>query len=373
MGVLAEIIPLMGGRLGFAHNMLPLTSEEMAKFILSVLRTEIFGRLYRVTIALLILWSIYVGLRSISCRSGWSLANRLTAPPIRTDLLLPLACAGALLVVTLLMTITIGRAQPISFVRYVSFDLPLLLVITLAVWQVMLNASPRWLAVLARRVIPIALLALTLSTLPTSFQIGFGEVVASAGRFAGGRYSIYDAYVDQKGWLGRSPDGAVRPWALAVWQQLGPDVRFWTFGNHTYCMLPGCRPEAMTSYRLSPHALDILFGPPGQAKTILQQEKLNYFLVEMDDGINDQLMCSALFSPDQIGKWLGVKWSDGTHFLLTWLDAGAEPLSEEWIELYRPKAAGAACGFWPLMHSLAAQLPQNPHWGRDLVMPWSKP
>ena len=237
----------------------------------------------------------------------------------------------------------------------------------------MLNASPSWLSVSARAVIPIALLVLTLSTLPSSFRSGFGEVVANAGRFAGGRYSIYEAYVDQKGWPGRSPDGAVRPWALAVWQQLGPNVRFWTFGVHTYCMLPGCRPEAMNSFRLSPHALDILFGPPGQAKTILQQEELNYFLVEMDDGINDQLMCSALFSPDQIGQWLGVKWTDGTHFLLTWLDAGAEPLSGEWIELYRQKAAGAACGFWPLLHNLAAQLPQNPRWGRDLVMPWSKP
>ena len=80
-GVLAEIVPLMAGRLAFAHDALPLASQEMARFVRSVLRTEIAGRLYLVTIAVLILWSAYVGRRSIPSRSGWSLADRLPTAP----------------------------------------------------------------------------------------------------------------------------------------------------------------------------------------------------------------------------------------------------------------------------------------------------
>jgi hypothetical protein len=128
----------------------------------------------------------------------------------------------------------------------------------------------------------------------------------------------------------------------------------------------------MYSFRMSPRSLDILFGPPDQAKAIFQQEGLNYFLIEMDDTLHEKLMCTALFSPDQIKDHLGIKWTDGTHYLLTWLNPGIEPLTGEWIEAYRQKAAGASCGGFPILKSLAEQLGRNPRWGADLVMPWSK-
>jgi hypothetical protein len=123
---------------------------------------------------------------------------------------------------------------------------------------------------------------------------------------------------------------------------------------------------------MSPRSLDILLGPPDHAKAIFQQERLNYFLIEMDDTLRDELMCSALFSPDQIKDHLGVEWTDGTHFLLTWLGSGIQPLTLDWIEGYRQKAAAANCGKWPILQSLADQLRHNPRLGTDLVMPWSK-
>jgi hypothetical protein len=93
----------------------------------------------------------------------------------------------------------------------------------------------------------------------------------------------------------------------------------------------------------------------------------------MDSNPNDRLMCSALFSPDQIGQRLGIKWTDGTHSLLTWRESAAQPLSPEWLATYGEAAKRAACGDWPNLQSLAEQLPRHPRWGRDLVMPWSKP
>ena len=269
----------------------------------------------------------------------------------------------------------VGRSQPVSYVRYTSFALPLMLAITLGGWQILANSLPksRWLCrACCGSLVPIALLVLALTTLNADYRKSFRLTVADAASFVGGRFSIYDAYVHQMGWPGRSPDGAIRPWALAVWRHLGPETRFWTFGVHTYCMLPGCVPESMYSFRMSPRSLDILFGPADQAKAIFQQEGLNYFLIEMDDAIHDQLMCTALFSPDQIKDHLGIKWTDGTHFLLSWLDSGSRPLTAEWIDAYRQKVAGAACQHFPIFKTLADQLGRNPRWGEDLVMPWSK-
>jgi hypothetical protein len=239
----------------------------------------------------------------------------------------------------------------------------------------MANSLPisRWLhRALCGGLVPVALLIVALTSSEAGYRKAFRQVVANAASFVSGSYSIYDAYVDQRGWSGRSPEGGVRPWALAVWRQIGPETRFWTFGVHTYCMLPGCVPESMYSFRMSPRSLDILFGPPDQAKAIFQQEGLNYFLIEMDDSIHDQLMCTALFSPDQIKDRFGIKWTDGTHFLLSWLESGARPLTDEWIDAYRQKAAGAACQHFPIFKTLADQLGRNPRWGEDLVMPWSK-
>jgi len=200
----------------------------------------------------------------------------------------------------------------------------------------------------------------------------FESAVNNAARFVAGRYSIYDSYKDQSGWPGRDPDGAIRPWAFAVWKVLGPGVRFWVFDAHTYCMLPGCRPEAITSFRLSPRSIQILTGKAKEARDILQQEGLNYFLIAMDDRLQDALPCTELFSPDHIAEHFGVKWGDSTHVLLTWLGPGIEPLMPEWLEQYRQHVHTAPCGHVALLKSLAPQLANNPRRGADLVTPWSK-
>ena len=65
-----------------------------------------------------------------------------------------------------------------------------------------------------------------------------------------------------------------------------------------------------------------MFGQPEEAKRALQAADLNYFLFTREDSIADPLPLSPLFTPDNIGRYLGVRWTDGTSVLLTWLGPG---------------------------------------------------
>ena len=66
--MLAEIVPLMSGRLSFARETMPLASNEMVSFVLGVFRMEILGKVYYVTLTAIILWQGYVCLRWLLAR-----------------------------------------------------------------------------------------------------------------------------------------------------------------------------------------------------------------------------------------------------------------------------------------------------------------
>jgi hypothetical protein len=374
-GVLPEVVVAVAERLVLAQSGVPIASAEMLAFLRNIFRTVFFLPFVLIcTAAAGFICILYFGLRAFL--GGMKPSRLLTLPKteITKSLVAQYSASLALLVATLGAAVLAGRTQPISFVRYTSFVLPLMLGITGGGWQLITVLWPRasWLRAACGFVLPGTVLALGLVTANPSYRASVRVVVANGAKFLAGSQSIYDSYTNQSGWPGRHPDGAVRPWALAVWRQLGPNTRFWTFGVHTYCMLPGCRPETYFSFRMSPRSLEILLGEPSEARAILQQEGLNYFLVEMDDRLRDTVLCSPLFSADHIGNHLGIAWTDGTHFLLTWHGPGVEPLTLSFLELYSQKIQAAPCGFIPLLQTLAAQLGTNPKWGSDLVMPWSR-
>ena len=381
-GVLPDVVLLMSQRLPSGQGGLPLTSVEMYDFVRNLFRAVFFPLFLLVfTAAAGFIWPLFLGLRMSFSRPPGQSGSPVLAQPKNTRLALaPIGAASAFLAATLCAAVAVGRTQPISFVRYTSFVLPLMFGMTAGGWQLMAASLPRtsWIRHACGFVLPVAVLILALVTLNPSYRTSFGTVVANSTKFVAGSASIYDGYINQSGWPGRGPgplpgpDGAVRPWALAIWKELGPNIRFWTFGVHTYCMVPRCRPEAFHSFRMSPRSLNIWLGEPTEARAILQQEGLNYFLVEMDDTLRDVLLCSPLFSPDKIGDYLGIRWTDGTHFLLTWHGPGIEPLTPSFLEGYSKKVQAAPCGFVPLLQTLAGQVGKNPRWGSDLVMPWSR-
>lgn len=373
-GVLPDVVLTMAGRLVFAQSALPLSSVEMRDFLKNVFRVDVLFPLIAVTAAAGLATRLYAGARAVSIRSGRSAPQSFSAPGMIVPTYWAFGAALALMASTLCAAVLVGRTQPISFVRYTSFILPVMAALIALGWQTMARMLPR-----TRRIhrglhviLPFLILGVAIATTNPSYRDTARTLIGTSARFAAGSASIYDAFVDQRGWPGRSEDAAVRPWALAVWKELGPGTRFWTFTAHTYCMVPGCRPEIFGPFRLSPRALDILLGTAAQAQAILHEERLDHFLVEMDDDLRDFLLCAPLFAPDRIQDHLGTRWTDGTHFLLTWLGPGIEPLTPAWLEQYRRKIGGVPCSDMPLLQNLAEQLGNNPRWGADLVMPWSR-
>src|SRR5215216_4738052 len=162
-------------------------------------------------------------------------------------------------------------------------------------------------------------------------------IVRDAAYFVTGRFSIDDAYVHQPGWNGRKAWGGIFPGVREPYAIVGPGRRIWTFNLHAYCMLPKCKMDSFTSVNMSPDYDRVLVGPPEEARDILQRAGLNYFLysTSSDLGVQDILGHAPLFIPDNIANYLGIRWTDGTTYLLTWLGPDTTPLDESWLAAYR--------------------------------------
>jgi len=287
----------------------------------------------------------------------------------------PLGTVLLFLAITGLVAATAGIAQPISFYRYSSFCLPAVLAFTGCGWLYI--AAPirgRRLGAGVRYALPVVLMSVL--TVQFVHQKPFRrEVLPHALAFAGGTLSIKDAYVDQQGWPGRSPWGGIFPGMIGAWRAAGPGTRIWSMHLLTYCMLPQCRAETFVSFILSPHFVDLLAGSAEETRDILHREKLDYFFYTRAMDVCDVLPLMQPFTPDKIADYLGVKWTDGTSYLLTWLGPGVAPLTPEWVAQYRKAIVGAPSqprGF-PVAQMLDLRRQMNrdpaPRWGRDLTLP----
>jgi len=368
-GALAEVVTLMATRLAMWRSALPIVSDDMQIFLANTVRAEVLWFPLLLTAAAAAIIGAAAGMRTLIVRAGR--APSCPRRGIRARCLVQFGTALALLIATLIVALVVGRAQPVSFVRYSSFMLALMIGLIVAAWQLLTAGQSRWAAKACAVALPLVVVASSIAATGPSYRESMRTVAASAVRFVKGSASIFDAYVDQSGWPGRLPDGAIRPWTLAIWKEIGPGTRFRTFGIHTYCMLPHCRPERGSAFVT--RTLDVLFGSPTEAREILQHDGLDYFLIEMDGELSDPFMCAPLFSPDTMKEYLGIRWTDGRHFLLTWLGAGIAPLTPAQLEGFRAKLAGARCGWLPLLRALAEQLTRNPRWGADLDLPWPNP
>jgi hypothetical protein len=130
--------------------------------------------------------------------------------------------------------------------------------------------------------------------------------------------------------------GAIYPGVLQPWRIAGPGTRIWTFHIWSYCMLPDCNMQQFVSERFSSSWQTVLFSQPEQGINALKSEGLNYFFFSAELPMtNDPLAISPIFSPDEIGKHLGVRWTDGTSYLLTWPNERTQPIDERFLVAYR--------------------------------------
>ena len=103
-------------------------------------------------------------------------------------------------------------------------------------------------------------------------------------------------------------------------------------------MLPNCNFQGHASFIFSPQWPAVYFGTPERAQAVLRAEGLNFFFFSKEMPIVDPIVYAPLFSPDNIGKYLAVQWTDGTSYLLTWRGLNTQLVDENFLAAYRYRA-----------------------------------
>ena len=285
---------------------------------------------------------------------------------------------AALLLFFIVVALLAGRAQSISFERLSSFFVPLLVLFAIACSAWLLNGKLQsrgdlWTWTVLPAVLLIAVLGAWQGKDHWSRRVP-GET-ADALRFLSGRISLADAYAHlNSGYL----VSAINPSALAAARQLPPGTPIWSTNVEAFCMVPGCQIEDVISFKMSGQLDEILGGDPELAKQRLQEAGLNYFLFMKDYRLIDLLPFSRLFAPDTIGRYLGVKWSDGSTFLLTWIGPDTTPIGPDFLEAYERRRAEPDALQWfkfdelaPLIAAISPRMRSATQWGAaDRLFTW---
>jgi hypothetical protein len=285
---------------------------------------------------------------------------------------------GALLLFFIAIALLVGRAQSISFERLSTFFVPLLVLFAIACSAWLLNGKLQsrgdpWLWTVLPAVLLIAVLGAWQGKDHWSRRLPVET--ADSLRFLSGRFSLADAYMHATSGY---TFGAINPEALKAARQVPYGTPIWSTNVDSYCMVPGCLIEDVISFKMSGRLDDILGGDPELAKQRLQEAGLNYFLFMKDYRILDLLPYSRLFAPETIGRYLGVKWSDDSTFLLTWNGPDTTPIGPDFLDAYtRLRAAPDALQWFkfdelaPLIATIAPRMRAATQWGAaDRLFTW---
>jgi hypothetical protein len=82
---------------------------------------------------------------------------------------------------------------------------------------------------------------------------------------------------------------------------------------------------------------------------------------------------SRLFSPDHIGQYFGIRWTDGMTTLLTWRGSDTIAPNEEWLATYRQALASSSAHLrFPNVEikAIYERLNATPHPWQPFAVPW---
>ena len=145
--------------------------------------------------------------------------------------------------------------------------------------------------------------------------------------FALGNTSIANAYQTQK--------ASWEP-GIEARKIVGSSEKIWSSQvTGKYCMSPGCHLETFFSYSMGKDWHKIVLEDAETSKKLLQQQGLNYFLIDTTEAFFDVLPHSELFSPDKIDRNLQSLWTDGDVYLLTWPTSQTKPLQKKFRLQYQ--------------------------------------
>jgi hypothetical protein len=285
---------------------------------------------------------------------------------------------AVLLLLLIGLAVLAGRAQSVSFDRLSTFFVPLLVLLAIAGGAWLLNGKPQSRGdVWTWTVLPAVLLIAVLGAWQGKdhWLRRVPRETADALRFLSGRVSVAYGYTHlNSGYL----PSAINPAALAAARQLPPGTPIWSTNSESFCMVPGCLIEDVISFKMSGRLDEILGGDPELAKQRLQEAGLNYFLFSKDYRLMDLLPYSRLFAPDTIGRYLGVKWNDGSTFLLTWIGPDTTPIGPDFLKAYERRRAEPDALRWfkfdqlaPLIAAISPRMRSATQWGAaDRLFTW---
>jgi hypothetical protein len=271
---------------------------------------------------------------------------------------------GAVFVVFAVLTVTAGRGPSGSYFRFASFMVPVMIVAGCTLWtaSIPLRSLPSIAPVLGHPLAPVVVLAVCAVVIANKTRIDrvIVPLGANALRYAVGILSIDDAFErqpDDQPITGRRGDATIAAGALArtspiaarvagiypgargAYATVGPHTPIWSLHSNTYCMLPDCKMMNFSFFIMTPSWERLMWGTPEEGRAALRAAGLNYFLYSRELLIIDPLPLSRLFSPDNIARYFGIRWTDGTTTLLTWAGSGTTALDEEWVADYRQSVA----------------------------------
>jgi hypothetical protein len=298
--------------------------------------------------------------------------GRFITPPRVPHLTAVLLAAIAAFV---LGAVTLGRLEFASFYRFGSVAVPIILTASVCFLGLpVAGADPRFVRLINHPLSPAAIFMLCLVALTIAVHpYRLSSILSRGAQFAVGAISIDTAYTLQP-FKYPLAENAIYPGARGAYAVVGPDVPIWSLHHDTYCMLPGCRMESFRDF-VVPHWQQVMFGSPEQARQALQASNHNYFLFSRDLPLIDPFPFSPLFSPDNIDRYLGIRWTDGRTALLTWLAPGVQPLDADWIAAYRRSISQSdLIRLYPYddLKSIFARLQATPHPWKPFPVPWIK-
>jgi hypothetical protein len=356
-GILPLVIKLHWGAMGFIAERLPL--DKVQRFLIYSTRYDLFYPLVFGGFLAAVLAAVS---RRRSGRKGdaWFMSHHA-------------AVVSAAAVVFVIIALAIGRAQPVSFFRYASFFVPVMIAGAILLWSWARSNAPD-IRLLDDRRIPLAIFALTLVTTVVAMNQRarlFDTVLPRAWSFATGMLSIDAAYTQENGPY--NPWGAIHPGARGAYAVVGPRTPIRSLHTRVYCMLPDCRMESVESFGIGRPWETIMFGTPEEARDALKASGYNYFLFTRELPLDDYLPRSPLFASDNIANYLGIRWTDGTTALLTWIGPDTKPFDGAWLTDYRGSvaASGAVASFpYEEMRAFITQLKASPRPWRSFPLTW---
>jgi hypothetical protein len=353
-GVIPNIVLVAWIRDNYEMLAAPLLSLESVKQLVSFMRLDVLKPFLYITAFSLFL--IFTSKQK----------KELSEPLIQSTLVNIIS----LITIFAIVSIFAGHSQSASYFRFCSFFFPLLTLFCVLSW---VRVAKQW--QLSKVLLPVLILICVLFSW-NHWASKAHKATNDATRFMKGRYSLAEAYANQHE---GHKFGGIHRGTLTAMQHTPPGSRIWSTSVDSYCMAPGCQIESIISFKLSARINDILNGTPEEAKNILREEKLNYFLYTKDALLLDVMPYSHLFNPANINKYLAIKWTDGNTYLLTWPGPGTRPLSSAFMQAYSQHLKKPEHPWFRFRESIPElsktmnALTQSPHPWHPITFAWRNP